>query len=186
MNNSNKLYNHNYNCYIKGPTGPTGPTGSQGIQGIEGPTGPTGPSGAISSAFGSLMTDLTFPIEIDSTTPVTIPLSIQSSVSNNVDYTTENSIRIIEPGIYRVDFVAAGTADPGQAVTTSLVINGVEKEESKQTLISTETTITFVMVNYYSLAAGDVLELQMIGYAPGSFFFSPVESGAILSVMRVS
>ncbi len=180
---------------LLGPTGPTGPTGEQGLigptgptgeQGLIGPTGPTGPTGAISSAFGSLMGIFEVPLEI-TFTPTQIPLSVQSASYSNIDYSTANSIQIIEPGIYRVDIIVAGAAIPGQVIKTSLTINGVTQDEATQALIFGDYTGTFSIINYYTLAAGDVLAIEISSVSPdSSFLFSVLGPGAILSVMRIS
>ena len=168
---------------LLGPTGPTGPTGEQGLIG---PTGPTGPTGAISSAFGSLMGIFEVPFEI-TFTPTPIPLSVQSVSYSNIDYSTANFIQIIEPGIYRVDVIVAGAAIPGQVIKTSLTINGVTQDEATQALIFGDYTGTFSIINYYTLAAGDVLGIEISSVSPDSaFLFSVHGPGAILSVMQIS
>lgn len=174
---------------LLGPTGPTGPTGEQGLigpTGANGEIGPTGPTGAISSAFGSLMGIFEVPLEI-TFTPTQIPLSVQSASYSNIDYSTANSIQIIEPGIYRVDIIVAGAVIPGQVITTSLTINGVTQDEATQALIFGDYTGTFSIINYYTLVAGDVLAIEISSVSPdSSFLFSVLGPGAILSVMRIS
>ncbi len=82
----------------RGSRGPRGDEGQQGETGAIGSIGATGLTGGIVSAFGALMLDIGFIALTD--TPVTLPLSVQSSTSNNIDYTTANTITIIEDGIY--------------------------------------------------------------------------------------
>ncbi|WP_164509117.1 collagen-like protein [Clostridium rectalis] len=170
---------------IRGITGPTGLRGVTGATGLQGITGPTGPTGGFVSAFGGLM--IAVGTMALTTTPTVVPLTIQSNESNNVDYSTANTITIVERGIYRVDVHVAGSTSPDDVVFTSLAINGSAQINTNQALLSTgDTTTTFVPSNYYLLDTGDQLTIQMSSSNnPTTFFFSVTGSGAILMVQRV-
>ncbi|WP_024344932.1 hypothetical protein [Lacrimispora indolis] len=122
------------------------------------------------------------------TTPVTVPMTIQTTASDNVDYTTANTITIVESGVYRIDVLIAGASSSDEDVLASFVINGTPQTTMQQSLQATsDTTTTFAMADYYTLTAGDLLTLQMQSLvAPITFFFPATGLGARILVERIA
>lgn len=136
------------------------------------------------NAFGALLSD-EGSIALTST-PIVVPMDVQSGIFEGIDYSTPNAITITEPGAYRIDILASGTTVAPAGISLALAINGSMITEMTQRLEFTAVnTTTFSMTNYRSLNAGDVLTLQISSDPDTTFFLPPLGPGVTLSVQRM-
>jgi hypothetical protein len=149
-----------------GPIGPTGPTGAQGPTGqtgptgpestVEGPTGPTGPTGpagptgatgdfsavygvkSVDTNYTLQLADMGFIIETNTSSPITITIPANSSVS----FPLGASITIVQAG-------------GGQVTLAGPILNGTPGLKLR-TLWSTATVIKRKSPDSW-LASGDLV-----------------------------
>lgn len=156
--------------------GPTGATGN---------TGATGATGEVVHAFGALFETELSSISL-SGTPTTVELDLPSNASQNISFATANAITIVEAGTYRVDIWVSGLAIATASIGAQLAINNSAQIDMVQNLdLSASEVGTIVLTNYYTLAAGDELTIQMIAGTAVEFFFPTFGIGATLSVQRL-
>lgn len=140
---------------------------------------------SITSSFGALLS--TEGIVELSSTPTTLILDEQSLASSNLDYSTPNSIVIVNSGVYRIDISVIGVSLITQAVTVALAINSIASNDIIQSIEATAaTTVTFALTNFISLSAGDELTLQMDATNDSIFSLVPFGTGVVLSVQRIN
>lgn len=102
------------NCYIIGPTGPRGEIG---------PTGPTGPASAqTTSVYGSKYDTSANNIELTANTNSTIPLATTGPVSG-INSDVVNSFKIIDSGIYKIDYLFQGSSSAIASLTLEVINN---------------------------------------------------------------
>lgn len=178
-----------------GPAGATGPTGATGATGLTGPTGPTGvtgpigptgPTGTVPLNFGGLLTDIGY-AELTST-PQNLQMRIQTQQSMGIDYSTEDAITIIDPGIYKVDIIINGKIlEESNHIAVNLAINNNAFFDMFQGVgIIADDAITFYLTNFIYLNAGDLLTVQMsCGGEDVRFYLSTTGTGGMLMVQRI-
>ncbi|WP_253717630.1 hypothetical protein, partial [Bacillus cereus] len=83
---------------VQGEPGLEGPTGPQGVQGEPGPEGPTGPN--IPITFADLSNAVAQ--NVSNLSPVSFTGSVNTV--QNLIFSTNNTITIIDPGVYKVEF----------------------------------------------------------------------------------
>ena len=139
------------------------------------------------SAFGALYSEIGT-LSLPANTPVTIPMSLPSNVSWNINYFTTNAITIEYPGAYQVNIYLSGNTLVTTNVVLSLNVNGVPDSILTQSLEFTadDRGTTFALTNYIWLTAGDVLTLEIGSSSATLFSFPSFGVGANLSVLRVS
>lgn len=126
-----------------------------------------------------MLSELGF-IDLD-VTPVSLPLNVQSSVSENISF-AGNEISIIEAGIYRVQVSVIGDTIVGNMVSTNLTINSLPQLLVSQSL---DSNYSFSFTDYYTLSAGDLLGIEMSSSSPVTFMLAPFGITASLLVERV-
>ncbi|WP_075758252.1 hypothetical protein [Sporomusa sphaeroides] len=120
-------------------------------------------------------------------TAVEVPMPNQSTASDGLDFTTANNITITEDGTYRIDISALGAFSDAGTVTISFGIDGVPQTVTSQSMeVLGGEPITFSLIDYYVLTAGNQLSVQMSSSVAGDFTFPAAGSGAVLSVERVA
>ncbi len=148
---------------------PQGPTGPQGIQGLTGPTGatgstgPTGMSGPANglNAYGGKYnnTPQTLNLIIGSSTQ--IPLA-NSMPNLNTTYTPTNSITIIQPGTYEINYFSNVTAALGTTVTQTVRVNGTNIPSTViSRVLSVGVGSTYTGSTIVTLVAGDVIDMAV-------------------------
>lgn len=136
-------------------------------------------------AYGALLTD-EGQISLTSS-PVEIPLTLQSGAFLNIDFSVPNAITITEAGVYRIDIFLSGLTVGTASITLALNINGSSSSIMIQSLEFTAiNTTTFTLLNYLTLAAGDVLTLELSATPDTTFQFPPFGPGGGLSIQKVS
>lgn len=140
-----------YPCgYLRGPTGPKGATG---------PTGPVGSTGATptTSSMNAINTTGS-PIDVTlSGTAIPLP---QSQVLNNFTVDSESqSFTVLESGTYLVNYRILITES--MLLSSRILMSGGTLEGSAFT--PTTTTSVYSATTFATLAAGDVLQLQLYG-----------------------
>ncbi|PWJ50857.1 hypothetical protein SAMN05216529_103153, partial [Faecalicatena contorta] len=157
----------------------TGPTGADGA------TGPTGATGGMISAFGGLSSAVgTLAL---TTIDAEVPMPNQSTASAGLDFTTANNITITEDGTYRIDITALGSFSENATVIFSLGLNSIPQGVMRQAMeVLAGEPITFSLIDYYDLTAGEQLTIQMSSSVAGDFTFPIAGRGATLSVERVA
>lgn len=123
-------------------------------------------------------------------TPITVPLDLQSDAFDNVSYTNPNAITIDEAGTYLIMVTMSGrsiSAGPSTAISLELAVNGAAQANTMQTQeFSTAELNTFVFSNIMTLSAGDQLSLLM-GSDPDTLFSTPqMGQTAGIVVLRVA
>ncbi|SHK41578.1 hypothetical protein, partial [Desulforamulus aeronauticus] len=144
-----------------------------------------GPTGGIIGAFGALSSTVgTIAL---TNTSVDVPMPNQSTASAGLDFTTANNITITEDGTYRIDISALGAFSVDGTVTISFSVDGVPQAATSQGMeVLAGEPITFNLINYYDLTAGEQLSVQMSSSVAGDFTFPVAGSGAVLSVERIA
>lgn len=151
-----------------------------------GPTGATGPNGIAALNYGSLLLrgidflDLT-------ATPTVVPMTVPSGEYEGVDYSNTNAITIVDSGVYRVDVLINGL-NLGQqtVVVVDLAVNGVRADNMEQGLtLEAMSSATYILTNYLSLTAGDVLTVRMSAGQNMTFYFAVSGTGGTLTVQRI-
>lgn len=181
---------------VTGPTGPTGPTGATGATGATGPTGPTGPTGATGSdgtdgenglaAYGGL-SNTTAPVaavqpSAVSTVQIQLPDGMSSS---NVSYTPANSLTVINPGDYEINFWVDLVDVCARMVTIAIRRNGVNIPNATITRnIRSGMNTVFSGSIILALAAGDVIDMTLtLSSEDGNNFVNDVN--ASLTIKKI-
>ncbi|MCU5331091.1 Gly-Xaa-Xaa repeat protein [Bacillus wiedmannii] len=146
----------------QGPEGPTGPQGVQGIQGEPGPTGPTGPNIPITFA------DLSNAGSQDVLNLSPVRFSGSVNTVQNLTFSTFNTITIIDPGVYKVEyyisfspssspicFIIGGVGSSNTAGNIILLPNPTGGEISVSRILTLDTGATLQIIN----ASGDTISL---------------------------
>lgn len=156
-----------------GPTGPTGPTGATGATGATGPTGPTGPTGATGSdgtdgenglaAYGGLSNTTTPAAALQANAVSTVQIQLPDGMSsNNVSYTPANSLTVINPGDYEINFWVDLVDVCARMVTIAIRRNGVNIPNATITRnIRSGMNTVFSGSIILPLAAGDVIDMTL-------------------------
>lgn len=123
-------------------------------------------------------------------TPITVPLDLQSDAFDNVNYTNPNAITIDEAGTYLIMVTMSGrsiSAAPSAAISLELAVNGTAQANTMQTQeFSSAELNTFVFSNIMTLSAGDQLSLLMAS-DPDTLFSTPqMGQTAGIVVLRVA
>lgn len=173
---------------ITGPTGPTGPTGATGDIGPTGATGDTGPTGSLASAYGGYYMTDTGSLNL-TTTPITVPLDLQSDAFDNVSYANPNAITINETGTYLIIITLSGRAISATptAIALELAVNNVAQANTTQIQeFASGELNTFVFSNIIALSATDQLSL-LISSDPDTLLSTPqLGQAAGIIVLRVT
>lgn len=163
-----------------GATGPTGSTGATGADGATGPTGPTGPTGTseISSAMSALnITASTISVTTDGTN---IPLPVQPYVNGFTVNATNTEFTATQAGTYLISYDIKMTS--GLPMSSRVTLNGAPLPNSINT--SSTSTNEYSVTFMQTLAAGDVLSLQLYGVnAPVTL---QTGTGASLNIIKIS
>lgn len=173
-----RVSNISYQIFFSPVLTPAGPTG---------PTGPTGATGALASAFGGYYMTDTGSLNLTAT-PITVPLDLQSSVSDQVAYTALHQLTIEEAGTYLVTVTMSGRSiTVATSITLALSINGTAQTGVMQSQeFSVAELNTFVFSNILELNDGDELGL-LISAEPDTLFSTPqLGQSAGLVVLRIA
>ena len=151
-----------------GAQGLVGPTGPQGIQGLTGPTGATvatgatGPAGesvAGLSAYGGKYNATQQTISLTASTPVNVELPT-SMPSADVTYAPANSITIVEPGDYEINYLTNLTST--NSGTVELAVRNNSNNIASATLtnrFSDGENAIYSGSTIVTLATGDVIDM---------------------------
>ncbi|WRS29018.1 hypothetical protein U6B65_14765 (plasmid) [Oscillospiraceae bacterium MB08-C2-2] len=121
-------------------------------------------------------------------TPIIVPLDLQSDSFNNVSYANPNAITIDEAGTYLIMVTMSGrSVSTTTAISLELAVNGVAQGNTMQALeFDTFELNTFVFSNIMTLSAGDQLSL-LISADPDTLFSTPqLGQAAGIVVLRVT
>lgn len=151
---------------------------------IHGATGPTGPANGLTSYGGVYNTaPQTLNLTIGGTTQ--IPMA-QTMPSLDVTYTPANSITIITPGTYEINYGTTMSAALGTTVTSSVRINGTNiPSATVSRALSVGVNSLFSGSTIVTLAAGDVIDMAIsallaVGITLGS------GASAVLTVKKIN
>ncbi len=138
--NSFGVKNNCQNCYIIGPTGPRGEIG---------PTGPTGPAATqITSTYASKYDTSANTIQLTANTNFTITLS-KSGPNSGINSEINNGFKIINNGIYKIDYLLQGTSNTEGTLTIEVLNNTVP--------ISNSTIMKEVTANKEETLSGSII-----------------------------
>ncbi|EOO99798.1 hypothetical protein ICO_06775, partial [Bacillus cereus BAG2O-1] len=137
-----------------GPEGPTGPQGVQGIQGEPGPEGPTGPD--IPRTYGNFTVQGTqivlsgAPVNFNNSTQVT-----------NLIFNSPDTIVIIDPGIYIINFYIAIDPTTIPPILFAVGINGTTQGQRSMGVNTSGSMISSILIT--SLNTGDQIQIYNVG-----------------------
>lgn len=109
-------------------------------------------------AFGGLFYH-TQTLEVDST-PIVVPSGLITNQSQNINYSTPNTLTIIKNGIYEINTALIGYSSQTGVFILSLGINGTLQPNFSQYInANADQTVTFTSSNFVELFVGDELTL---------------------------
>ncbi|MDY8166540.1 collagen-like protein [Bacillus thuringiensis] len=142
---------------LQGPPGEEGPTGPQGVQGIQGEPGPEGPTGPdIPRTYGNFTVQGTQIVL--SGAPVNFNNSIQIT---NLIFNSPDTIVIIDPGIYIINFYIAIDPTTIPPILFAVGINGTTQGQRSMGVNTSGSMISSILIT--SLNSGDQIQIYNVG-----------------------
>lgn len=155
-----------------GTTGSIGPTGQRGATGIQGPTGAIGSTGSQGATgplgnpqnYGQLSVNANASGQVLASSNTFFKIIQFTSVDNSSGTTpsvTNDNITINIGGFYHVMATMTITASIGATVSSALFINGLQRFQSTQVIVSAGNTQNIILSDSNLYNAGDVVDIRV-------------------------